>query len=53
MDQKLQYNIALYPELRDFILFIIRIIETVYERGRVDGLKEPENLVNDSDETVK
>lgn len=54
MAEKEQIVITTYPELRAFILSIVHILETVFEKGRVHGLQEAENLVNgscSSDET--
>lgn len=50
-DQKIQVSIFTYPELLDFITFMVRILETVYEKGMVEGLKEAERLAASNSES--
>lgn len=37
-------TIFTYPELVDCIPFLVRIIEAVFEKGRVEGLREAERI---------
>lgn len=43
-DRKVQMTIFTYPELVDCIPFLVRIIEAVFEKGRVEGLREAERI---------
>lgn len=42
--EKKPLTLATYPELHPYIMYIIRVLEVVYDQGRVAGLREAEML---------
>lgn len=55
MDSKVPITLTTYPELHQYIEYIVRLLEIVYDKGRVQGLKEAEESIEgefESDQDV-
>ena len=48
-DQKIPQDIFTDPDLIEFINFLVKVLETVYEKGKVEGLKEAERQLAEDD----